>query len=187
MSCNICFDRDGIDRNCGCTAVYCDQCYDRLNECGVCRRDLPGRTWETALSVFRIADRTSTRPNTIQSSNLYNNPPGLGTSRGLNLFSISGSSGIIHPTSVTFGARNVPVEIVGNPLTLNSIPANLYLGVVEGIGHSDNGKYIMSDGIYENYRKISEHIEGQLVFIKSEMKMHILLKNIDSLFTWHPI
>ncbi len=107
MSCNICFDRDGIDRNCGCTAVYCDQCYSRLNECGVCRRYFPGRSISSNVAIGSDSI-VAIRSGSIVSGNIT-----IGSSNT--------------PTSVTFGNQNLPVNVVGSPLTLNSMPANLYL------------------------------------------------------------
>jgi hypothetical protein len=162
MSCNICFDRDGIERNCGCTAVYCDQCYDRLNECGVCRRDFLGRS---------ISSNVAIGSGSIVSGNI----------------TIGSSS---TPTSVTFGNQNLPVNVVGNPLISNSMPANLYLGVVRGFDREyERGRYIIGKDLYENGIKIFEaNIEGQLVFDKSKMIMFILLMNDDEgILEWQPI
>ena len=39
--CVICWDKKGNKRDCGCTALYCQDCRDKLYECGVCRREFP--------------------------------------------------------------------------------------------------------------------------------------------------
>jgi len=39
--CVICWDKKGEKRNCGCTALYCHGCLNKIKKCGVCRRDLP--------------------------------------------------------------------------------------------------------------------------------------------------
>jgi len=38
--CVICWDKKGYNLDCGCTALYCQECCDKISKCGICRREL---------------------------------------------------------------------------------------------------------------------------------------------------